>query len=40
MEDTVNDLTEWKANVTKFIWILLTSMVGLIAKVIYDMVGT
>ena len=39
MEDTVQDLTEWKANVTKFIWILLTSMVGLIAKVIYDMVG-
>jgi hypothetical protein len=40
MEDTVQDLTEWKANVTKFIWLLLTSMVGLIAKVIYDMVGT
>ena len=39
MEDTVQDLTEWKANVTKFIWILLTSMVGVIAKVIYDMVG-
>jgi hypothetical protein len=39
MEDTVQDLTEWKANVTKFIWLLLTSMVGLIAKVIYDMVG-
>ena len=39
MEDTVQDLTDWKANVTKFIWILLTTMTGLIAKVIYDMVG-
>tara|TARA_B100000287_G_C20099977_1_gene569950 strand:- start:57 stop:437 length:381 start_codon:yes stop_codon:yes gene_type:complete len=39
MEDTVKDLTDWKANVTKFVWIMLTTMVGLIAKVIYDMVG-
>ena len=39
MEDTVKDLTEWKSNVTKFVWIMLTTMVGLIAKVIYDMVG-
>tara|TARA_B100000287_G_C20487880_1_gene723832 strand:+ start:197 stop:580 length:384 start_codon:yes stop_codon:yes gene_type:complete len=39
MEDTVEDLTEWKGNVTKFIWILLTTMVGLIAKVIYDMLN-
>jgi len=39
MEDTVEDLTEWKGNVTKFIWILLTTMVGLIAKVVYDMVS-
>ena len=39
MEDTVKDLTEWKANVTKFVWIMLTTMVGLIAKVIYDMMS-
>ena len=37
MEDTVQDLTEWKSNVTRFIWILLTTIVGLVAKVIYDM---
>lgn len=39
MEDTVQDLTDWKSNVTKFVWIILTTMVGLIAKVVYDMVG-
>ena len=39
MEDTVKDLTSWKTNVTKFVWIMLTTMVGLIAKVIYDLVG-
>jgi hypothetical protein len=39
MEDTVKDLTDWKANVTKFVWIMLTTMIGLIAKVVYDMVG-
>tara|TARA_R100000005_G_C4885359_1_gene134907 strand:+ start:139 stop:516 length:378 start_codon:yes stop_codon:yes gene_type:complete len=37
MEDTVNDLTEWKENVTKFIWILVTAIVGLGSKIIYDM---
>ena len=40
IEDTVKELTDWKTNVTKFVWIMLTTMVGLIAKVIYDMVGT
>ena len=39
MEDKVEDLTIWKTNVTKFVWIMLTTMVGLISKVIYDMVG-
>ena len=39
MEDKVVELTDWKTNVTKFVWIMLTTMVGLIAKVIYDMVG-
>ena len=39
IEDTVKDLTDWKTNVTKFIWILLTTMTGLIAKLIYDLVG-
>ena len=39
MQDKVFDLTSWKTNVTKFVWIMLTTMVGLIAKVIYDMVG-
>ena len=39
MQDKVEDLTSWKTNVTKFVWIMLTTMVGLIAKVIYDMVG-
>ena len=39
IEDTVKDLTDWKSNVTKFIWILLTTMTGLIAKLIYDLVG-
>ena len=39
MEDTVKDLTEWKSNVTRFIWILLTTIVGLVAKVIYDMMS-
>ena len=34
IEDTVRDITEWKTNVTKFIWILLTTMCGLLAKVI------
>ena len=37
MEDTVNDLTEWTENVTKFIWILVTAIVGLGSKIIYDM---
>ena len=37
MQDNVEDLTEWKTNLTKFIWILLTAIVGLVAKVIYDM---
>jgi hypothetical protein len=39
MEDTVNDLTEWKANITKFMWILLTAITGLLAKGVYDLVG-
>ena len=39
MQDKVSDLTDWKTNVTKFVWIMLTTMVGLIAKVIYDMVA-
>ena len=39
IEDTVRDITDWKVNVTKFIWILLTTMVGLLAKVIYDLVS-
>ena len=39
MQDRVEGLTSWKTNVTKFVWIMLTTMVGLIAKVIYDMVG-
>jgi len=39
MEDKVVELTDWKTNVTKFVWIMLTTMVGLIAKVIYDLVG-
>ena len=39
MQDRVEDLSSWKTNVTKFVWIMLTTMVGLIAKVIYDMVG-
>ena len=38
MQDKVFDLTSWKTNVTKFVWIMLTTMVGLIAKVIYDMI--
>ena len=37
MQDSVEDLTDWKTNLTKFIWILLTAIVGLVAKVIYDM---
>jgi hypothetical protein len=37
LQDRVEDLTEWKSNVTRFIWILLTTIIGLIAKVIYDM---
>ena len=37
MQDRVEDLTSWKSNVTRFIWILLTTIVGLVAKVIYDM---
>ena len=37
MQDKVEDLTSWKTNVTRFIWILLTTMTGLIAKVIYDL---
>ena len=39
MQDKVSDLTDWKTNVTRFVWIMLTTMVGLIAKVIYDMVA-
>ena len=39
MQDKVEDLSSWKINVTKFVWIMLTTMVGLIAKVVYDMVG-
>ena len=37
MQDRVEDLTDWKSNVTRFIWILLTTIIGLVAKVIYDM---
>ena len=37
MQDKVEDLTDWKSNVTRFIWILLTTIIGLVAKVIYDM---
>ena len=37
MQDKVEELTSWKSNVTRFIWILLTTIVGLVAKVIYDM---
>ena len=39
IEDKVRDLTDWKTNVTRFGWIMLTTMVGLISKVIYDMIG-
>ena len=39
MQDKVEDLSSWKTNVTKFVWIMLTTMVGLIAKVVYDLVG-
>ena len=37
MQDRVEDLTDWKTNLTKYIWILLTAIVVLVAKVIYDM---
>ena len=39
IEDTVKDLTDWKSNVNKFIWILVTALIGLGAKVIYDMIN-
>ena len=39
MQDSVDDLIDWKTNITKFIWILLTTMVGLVGKIVYDMVG-
>ena len=40
MQDKVSDLTDWKTNVTRFIWILLTTIVGLVAKVVYDLVSS
>ena len=36
MEDSVQDIKIWKENMTKFMWLLITAVVGLGFKVIFD----
>ena len=38
MEDSVQDIKIWKENMTKFMWLLITAVVGLGFKVVFDFI--